>query len=165
MQENLTLMMDEIGDQRQVILDKLVQFAQTDMLLFWGQNKDLILLQEKEWGPLLQWANHELNTKLQTTQGLDVPEENQSSRGRLRSELERFSDRELVAFYAAALNMRSVLLALALVRGRINAEEAFQAAFLEELWQAENWGVEEDAQARRETMKKELQDIEKFLKS
>ncbi len=165
MQENLTLMMDEIGAQRQVIIDKLVQFALTDMLLFWGQNKDLMLQQEKEWGPLLEWANHELNTKLMTTKGLDVPKENETANGRLKKVLETFSDRELVAFYAAALNMRSVLLALALVKGRINAEEAFHAAFLEELWQAENWGIEEEAEARRKTLKKELQDIEKFLKA
>ncbi len=164
MLDDLNKMADEVGKQRQVIINKLVQFSLTDMLLFWGQNKDLILLQEQEWAPLLQWAGQKLNVKLKTTQSLDVPKENEEAGWRLRKILEGFSDKELVAFYAAALNMRSVLLAFALVKGKINAEEAFHAAFLEEIWQAENWGVEEEAEKRRQSLKKELQEIEKFLR-
>ena len=61
--------------------------------------------------------------------------------------------------------MRSVLLAAALVKGRINAKEAFDAAFLEELWQNESWGVDEEAAKRREEMREELQQIEDFLKN
>ena len=79
--------------------------------------------------------------------------------------METLSDRELTAFYAAALKMRSVLLAAALVKGKINAEEAFRAAFLDELWQAETWGADEEAENRRQTIKNEICEIEKFLHS
>ena len=74
------------------------------------------------------------------------------------------SDKELAAFYLAALNMRSVLLAAALVKGRLNARQAFEASCLEELWQAEKWGVEEEAEKRRQSLKQELVEIEDFLK-
>ena len=120
----------EIGKSREEIIDRLVQFALTDMLLFWGQNKSLVERQEKTWGPLLEWANEEINTKFIRTQGLDVPEQEKTSGYRLKMFLEKLSDKELAAFYAAALNMKSVLLAAALVKGRINAKQAFEAAYL-----------------------------------
>lgn len=154
----------EIGKSREEIIDRLVQFALTDMLLFWGQNKSLVERQEKTWGPLLEWANEEINTKFIRTQGLDVPEQEKTSGYRLKMFLEKLSDKELAAFYAAALNMKSVLLAAALVKGRINAKQAFEAAYLEELWQAENWGAEEEAEKRRTEVRQELVEIEDFLK-
>ena len=74
------------------------------------------------------------------------------------------ANKELGAFYVAALNMKSVLLAAALVKGKINANQAFEAAFLEELWQNENWGADEEALKKREELKQELVDVENFLK-
>lgn len=154
----------EIGKDREEVIDRLVHFSLTDMMLFWGQNEDLVKRQEKIWGPLLEWANEEINTKFIRTQSLDVPEQEKTSGYRLKAFLEKLSDRELAAFYVAALNMKSVLLAAALVKGRINAKQAFEAAYLEELWQAENWGVEEEAEKRRAEVRQELVEIEKFLK-
>ena len=153
----------EIGKNREEVIDRLVRFALTDMMLFWGQNEDLVKRQEKIWGPLLEWANEEINTKFIRTQSLDVPEQEKTSGYRLKAFLEKLSDKELAAFYVAALNMKSVLLAAALVKGRIDAKQAFEAAYLEELWQAENWGVEEEAEKRRAEVRQELVEIEKFF--
>lgn len=161
--EDLQKMLKEIPEQRSLILDKLVEFSLTDMMLFWGQNKELVAQQEKIWGPLLQWVEQEFDTKLKTTQNLDVPEQDQKLAYRLNFELQKLSDRQLVAFYAMALRTRSVLLALAFVKGKINAQEAFQAAALEEIWQAEKWGKDEEAENRRQTMRQELEEIQDFL--
>lgn len=161
--EDLQKMLKEIPEQRSLILDKLVEFSLTDMMLFWGQNKELVAQQEKIWGPLLQWVEQEFDTKLKTTQNLDVPEQDQKLAYRLNFELQKLSDRQLVAFYAMALRTRSVLLALAFVKGKINAQEAFQAAVLEEIWQAEKWGKDEEAESRRQTMRQELEEIQDFL--
>ena len=154
----------EIAKNREEVINRLVQFSLTDMLLFWGQNKELVKRQEKIWGPILQWASYEVNTKFIKTQSLDVPSQEENSAERLKMFMESLSDKELAGFYVAALNMKSVLLAAALVKGKINAKEAFEAAYLEELWQAENWGVEAEAEKRRSEVRQELQDIENFLK-
>lgn len=154
----------EIGKSREEVIDRLVQFALTDMLLFWGQNKDLAERQEKIWGPLLEWADSEFEAKFIKTQSFDVPAQEKTSEQRLKLFLQSLTDRELAAFYVAALNMKSVLLAAALVKGRINAQQAFEAAYLEELWQAENWGVEAEAEKRRGEIRQELLEIEEFLK-
>ncbi len=154
----------EIGVNRQEISDKIEKFLMTDMLLFWGTEKDLIARQEKIWAPILDWTKKAFEADFVKTHDLNVPEQNVKSGARIRRFVEMLSDRELAAFYLAALNMRSVLLAAALVRSRISADEAFEASYLEELWQAENWGADEEAEKRREERRQELVEIEKFLK-
>ena len=59
--------------------------------------------------------------------------------------------------------MRSVLLALALVKGKISANEAFELSELEELYQARKWGTEPVAEARRNSIKNLLISTEKYL--
>ncbi len=162
---NFTLMQQDVAQNRDEIIDKLVQFSLTDMLLFWGTQKDLIARQEQVWGPLLHWADETLNAKFIKTHQLDVPEKNKTAGYRLKIFLQSLSDKELTAFYAAALDMRSILLAAALVKGRVNADEAFNAAFLEELWQNEVGGQDDEAQTRRESIHQDLREIEQFLHS
>ena len=154
----------EISKDREIIIEKLVKFSITDMLLFWGSSEELFKKQTKVWLPILSWAKENLDTKFTPTQTLEVPTQDSESSKKLMLFLNSLSDKELTGFYFAALNMHSVLLAAALIKGRINAEQAFQASCLEELWQAEKWGKDVAAEARRKSLLKELKDIETFLK-
>ena len=70
----------------------------------------------------------------------------------------------MAVFYTAALDMHSVLLALALVKGKIDAKQAFELSEMEELFQARNWGKEAIAEARRRAIKDKLVDAESYLR-
>ncbi|MBE6452315.1 MAG: hypothetical protein E7012_02355 [Alphaproteobacteria bacterium] len=155
---------EEISAYKEEIIDNLLKFATTDVLLFWGSDENLQKRQEQEWEPVLSWAREEFGGKYKTTKSLDVQKENLDSGMGFKKFLEKLDDKQLAAFYLAALNMRSVLLASALVKGKINSEQAFKAAYLEELFQAEAWGKDEEAEAKREERRQELYDIEKFLR-
>lgn len=165
MKLNLKKLSEDIAQNRQEVIEKLTSFLVTDMLFFWGTDKDLISRQEDVWRPLLDWAKKCFDADLYKTHGLEVPEQNRSAEGRLHLFMDKLSNNELAAFYEAALDMRSVLLAAALVKKRINADEAFNAAFLEELWQNENWGSDEESVVRREDIHDELRQVEEFLRS
>ena len=58
----------------------------------------------------------------------------------------------------------SALLALALARGRLSAEETWQAAHVDEDWNMEQWGRDEIALARRAFRAAELQAAATVLK-
>lgn len=154
----------EIAAYREEIIQRLLQFSMTDMLLFWGADKELVKRQEQQWLPVLEWARDEFKAEFVKTHGLEVPEANKAAAIRLQNFMESLSDKELAAFYLAALNMRSVLLAAALIKGRLSAEQAYQAAYLEELFQAEKWGSDAEAAAKREERRQELLGIASFLK-
>lgn len=161
--EKLKQAVSEIKDCREDVIDKLVQFAPTDSLLFWANNDELVKKQEQLWNPILNWANQEINAKYITTKDLNVPEQDPYSLNNMKNFMKNLSDKELAAFYLASLNMKSELLAAALVKGHISAEQAFDAANLEELWQSEHWGKEDISEQKRQSMKQELCDIEQFL--
>ena len=162
--EKLEQAITEIKNHREEIITRLVQFSKTDSLLFWDKEVSLYEKQEELWGPILKWAHHNLNAKYMTTDKMEVVEQKKNTLQGLKKFLETMTDKELAAFYLASINMKSELLAAALVRGFINAETAYNAAYLEEISQAERWGKDENAEQKRQALKKELVDIENFLK-
>jgi chaperone required for assembly of F1-ATPase len=165
MEKDIDAALADIAENREIIIGRLIDFSMTDMLLFWGINKELAERQKQLWQPILDWMQDEINVKFITTSGLDVPRQDDIIVSQMRLFLKGLNDKQLLAFFKAALNMRSVLLAAALVKGRLTADAAFEAAFVEEIWQAENWGVVDEAESRRNDLKKELVEIENFLKS
>lgn len=163
MKKTLDKAVKEIGQYREEIEKKLLEFARTDLLFFWGEKRDLYLKQKNEWQPIINWVEESLKVKVKKTDKLDTPD-NEEMQKPLKTAFAKMSDKELACYYAAALNMKSVLLALALVKGRINAETAGKLSYLEELWQNEMWGADEEAVKRRKERCDELAIIESYLK-
>ena len=56
MKEKLDQAVEEISQHRDEIIAKLLEFAKTDLLFFWGENRDLFLQQKEKWLPILDWA-------------------------------------------------------------------------------------------------------------
>ena len=77
MSDKFTEAQREISANRKEIIEKLVRFALTDALLFWSHNDELSRRQEKLWMPVIIWARKLLHTEIVTTDGLDVPKENE----------------------------------------------------------------------------------------
>lgn len=155
---------EDIRQHREELIERLVKFSLNDVLLFWSSDEDLRHEQEKKWMPVIHWVDENVNARFKTTSGIDTPAVNAESALELSKYIHQFSDKELAAFYIAALNMRSVLLALALVKGFINAEQAFEMSELEELYQAQKWGKVPEAEKRRDNLKKSIVAVEKYLR-
>jgi chaperone required for assembly of F1-ATPase len=62
----------------------------------------------------------------------------------------------LAALHTATTLTGSAIIALALQRGRLSAEEAWAAAHVDEDWQMEHWGRDEVAQALRAARWREM---------
>ena len=57
----------------------------------------------------------------------------------------------------------SLVIALAVEVGHIGAEEATAASLLDEKWQIEQWGHDEEAAERHENLAREIADAVRFL--
>jgi len=57
----------------------------------------------------------------------------------------------------------SLVLALALAQQRIDAREAYEASQLDEIYQNQTWGVDPEAQQRRNVLKADLEASATFL--
>lgn len=162
MQKTLDKAVREIAEYRNDIEAKLLEYAKTDLLFFWGEKRDLYIRQKDEWQPILDWVENLAKVEIAKTDKLDVPDNSRLQKP-LAKIFAAMNDKELACYYAATLNMKSVLLALALVKGRISAQKAGELAYLEELWQNEMWGTDCEAQKRRDERCAELKIIESFL--
>ena len=164
MEQNLKQVDEDIKQHRVEIIHRLVNFALNDVLLFWSTDKEVKKEQQEKWLPILKWVDDTLNTRFKQTTSLETDTSGKTAATELKKYLDNLSDKELTSFYVAALNMRSVLLAVAMIKGRINATEAFELSELEELYQARKWGSEPVAEARRNSIKDSLISAEKYLR-
>lgn len=153
-----------IAEHRAETIDNICRFFDADTLLFWDENEELSAYQTKYWQPLLHKLKAEFNLDLHTTTGLS-PAENEKASQNFTRLLQRMSDKELTGCFLAASELKSVLLGLLLAKQKISAAEAFQAAYLEEIYQNKFWGEDVAALNAREKSKKMLDNIEEYLKS
>lgn len=151
-----------ICEHRGETINNLIKFLPTDTILFWSENTELNALQQKKWQPLLDILNKTYNLNLKFTTGLTA-DKNESNCRVFKKMLENLSDKELTGCFLAALESKSSLLGYLLAKKKIDALEAYSAAFLEEIYQNKYWGVDEAAANKQQQVKSMLIQIEEFL--
>ena len=161
--EGLEAFAREIKEHLHEVMDNLLRFFMTDMMFFWGEERGLIKRQEEIWGPLLKWASDELETKFVKAKGLKVPQQDMQSGDRIRFFMEGLSPKGLTVFYYTAYITKSILLAMAFVKKKVNAGQVFDAASLEEVWQQKTWGIDDEVEKNHRELKEDLRILAEFL--
>lgn len=154
----------EIAENREEVIQKLVDFSFTDTLLFWSKDTKIKKIQEEKWAPVLFWFSKKFNINLEKTDSFDVPKGNQRYRNEMEAVMDKLPIKQLTAFYFISVRLKSTLLALAMVEGQISAEEAVELSYLEEIHQNEIWRTERKSFYARKQIKKEIEEIEEYLK-
>jgi len=155
---------DVVRPQRAQIVEDLVGFGGHDLLCYWtDETGELLRRQQQYWQPLLDWAAAVLAAPLKKTCGIVSQPQPEESLQALRRAIEAHDDLALTGLAAAAKAAGSVVLGLALAMGRIDAAEAFRLSQLDELYQAERWGEDAEATARRAALRRELESARHFL--
>lgn len=145
-----------IAADREEVVDGMVRLGQTDLMMFWGQERELIRRQEEVWTPIIKWLEGVFSAPIKHTTGLDVPSQDGSLTGSFRVYLESLSNHKLALFCVSAMLLKSFLLATAFTNRKISVDEAFEAAFVDELWQNQTWGTVAEAAEKQHSIKEEL---------
>ena len=153
-----------IATHRQETIQNLCRFLDTDVLLFWSDKPDLFAYQNQHWQPLLNKLNSVFKLDLQKTTTL-LPPKNKTAEIIFEKILTEMPDKELTGCFLAASELKSVLLGLLLAKKEISAAEAFEASFLEELYQNKFWGEDVAAANARNITRKSLSEVEGYLNS
>ena len=127
------------------------RYGASDLVCYRAATPERLARRQAElWDPVLAWAQDVLGTRFVTTQGVvfvEQPAEALAAIGRVLAGVK--SPLALAGLHAMTTLTGSVLLALAVARGRLSAEEAWTAAHVDEDDQAEIWGADDEALARR----------------
>jgi chaperone required for assembly of F1-ATPase len=155
---------DRMPELRAVAIDDVVGYAGTDVLCYRAAAPlALVERQQQIWQPLLEWAASALGTRLVvTTTLLPVTQPDAAVRG-LRAAVEELGDWPLVGLHAATTALGSLVLGLALSRGRINAEQGLAASLLDELFEIERWGKDAETERRHDALRREVDAAALFL--
>ena len=138
---------DRVGPRRPAVLAGLRSCAAADLLCYRAERPaELVRRQQSRWQPLLAWAA-ERGAALVVTAGIVPVAQPEAALTALERSFAALDDFALTAAQAVAAATGSALIALALAAGRLDGEEAFAAAALDDLYGLEIWG--EDAEARR----------------
>lgn len=155
---------DKIAPDANRFVEQLVGYARSDLLCYWADGPDdLVARQKNTWQPVLDWVCEDLGAEFIVTTGIIPVEQPQDALNVISELLCGTTAFRLTGLVDLAGRMTSVLLALAVWKGRVNAGEAFDAAYLDEVFQEEQWGKDRDAVQRRSVIRNEILSTARFL--
>lgn len=142
---------DAIATEEQIaaVRDDIAKFFGSDLLFYRASHPDALIAREAAaWDPVLFWAAEELGAHFIMAEGVMHVSQPEAAVAAARAALPGDAW-QVAALHLVTTITGSALLALALLRGRLSAEEVWSAAFVDEDWNAEKWGLDEEAAARR----------------
>jgi len=159
-----TTAQDRVGMMRDAIIDELMAFAGSEVLCYRAaEPADLVARQAAVWDPLLAWATGRFGCAWAVTEGLMPVTQPPAVHVALRAAFEAMDDATLTAVQVAAPLCGSPLIGIALVEGRMTAEDAYTTSLVDELYQAAQWGDEYEAVQRRNRIRAELESVARYL--
>jgi len=155
---------DLVGPGRVEVIARTAAYAATDLLCYRADGPpELAARQQAAWQPVLDWAAGRYGASLDVTSGVIAIEQPAASLEALRRALAACDDMRLTAVAAATAACGSLLLGLALAEGRIDAESAAALSQLDEAYQSELWGADEEAARRRQALRADIAAAARFL--
>lgn len=155
---------EKTPDARRELITHLLQHTETDLVSHRAvRPAKLVARQSETWDPLIAWAGQAFGVHLPVVTGVLAAELDAESLRPIAEAANKLDDFRLTALGHAVGLAGSSVIGLALLRGRLNSREAFQAASLDELFNLETWGDDEAARERLANIYTEFLALERFL--
>src|SRR2546423_5465333 len=140
---------DAVVDRVEAVTEDIAKYFETDLLFYRaGHPEALVAREAAHWDPLLFWAADALGAHFILTQGIVHVRQPDSAIAATRAALPT-DPWSIAALHVVTTLSGSALLALALMRGVIDQDQAWAAAHVDEDWNVEQWGRDEEVAARR----------------
>jgi len=147
---------DLVAQRREQIIAEIAKYATTDLVCYRAEGpSELAGRQQRAWQPHLEWASARY-APLAVTAGVTPVAQAADALAAYRRAVAAYDDMILAALHLATATLGSLVLALALIEGRMAADEAFAAAELDQSFQIERWGEDAEATARRAAVRDDV---------
>jgi chaperone required for assembly of F1-ATPase len=132
---------DLISPDPKAFAADLAVYAESDLLCYRADDPpELVARQEAVWEPLLGWAQTRYDVTFTRITGIMHQPQPAETLTRLDNAIRVRGAFELAALSPIVTISGSLVIALAILEEQIEADAAFDAAHLDELYQAEQWG-------------------------
>jgi chaperone required for assembly of F1-ATPase len=136
-------------DNAKAVADDVAKYFASDLLFYRaGHPEGLVAREATHWDPILFWAAENLSAHFILAQGVMHVRQPEPAVAAARAALPS-NPWEIAAMHVITSLTGSALLALALFHKVIDQDQAWAAAHVDEDWNAEKWGVDDEAAARK----------------
>ena len=149
---------DRVSREMEPVRAEIVKYAGNDLVCYRAEGPDsLVAGEEAAWAPVLAWAREALDARFVLVQGIVASPQPEETLAAVAAALANLDPLRLAAVHVVTTLTGSALIALAVLRGALTAEEAWAAAHVDEDWQMTQWGSDEVALARRAARWREME--------
>ncbi|KUF12496.1 ATP12 family chaperone protein [Pseudoponticoccus marisrubri] len=157
--------LDKVRPQRAAVADMLAAYGDSDLLCYRADSPEgLVARQAQGWDPLLDWAHQTYGARLLPVAGVMHQPQDEAALARLSDEVHGFDPFALAAVHDLVSISGSLVLALAVTRGARDAAQAWDLSRIDETWQQEQWGVDEEAAEVAALKRAEFLQAERFYR-
>ncbi len=155
---------DRATAEHQIIVDEITQYAGSDMVCYFAEGpRELISRQQQHWQPVHDWVVEKLYATFRKGAGITHITQPPETLESIRLHVAQFDPWQLTAVYVLTTLTGSALLSLMLQASAINPEDAWKAAHVDEDFQIEQWGEDDEAVRRRAWRKREYDGLAGFF--
>ena len=149
---------DGVAQSPSAAADDVAKFLGSDLVCYRADSPTgLAARQSEAWDPILAWAHEELGARFMRAQGMAYVVQPETALAAARAALPDTSAQgpyvrdvwRIGALHSMTTLTGSALIALAVLRGRLNVAQAWAAAHVDEDWNMETWGRDSLALERR----------------
>jgi chaperone required for assembly of F1-ATPase len=156
--------LDRTRAHRGLAVAEAANYAGTDLVCYRAEHPPaLVARQQETWQPLIDWAMRRYDAGLTVTSGIVPQPQPPATLKAFAAAVAAQDDFRLTALHTATAALGSLVIALALLEGRLDAEAAFAASQLDESFQIEAWGEDAEAAARRQALAEDIAAAARFV--
>lgn len=138
---------DKVAVQKTEVADMIADYGGTDLLCYRADEpQELRARQDAAWDPLLDWAAETHGARLRVTSGVMHLAQPEEALAPLRKTVRECSPFQLAALHDLVALSGSLVIGLAVGPGQEAPEALWDVSRVDETWQEEQWGKDEEAQ-------------------
>jgi chaperone required for assembly of F1-ATPase len=140
---------ESVVDRVQLVRDDVAKYFQSDLLFYRaGHPQALVAKEAAHWDPVLFWAAETLGAHFILGEGIMHVRQPDTAVEAARRALPD-DPWSVAAVHVITTLTGSALLALALIHGARDPDQVWEAAHVDEDWNRDQWGIDEEVAARR----------------
>jgi len=156
--------LDKVMHQFDEVAELIAAYGDSDLLCYRAAHPaGLAARQAEAWDPLLGWSAQALEAPLTPRAGVIHAPQPAESLARLAAKVHALTPFELTALHDLVSLSGSLVIGLAVAEGQATAAELWEVSRIDESWQAEEWGADEEAESVAALKKEAFLAAERFL--
>ena len=143
-------------------MKNLFPFIETDLVLYHSSREELAKRQQKAWEPAIKFVEDKFDVKFETTNTITPVKNEAEAIKKIEAFLSNLPAFKRAAYMNLVPVLGSVILSIYAFEKNLDGDTVFDITHVDEIYQIEKWGEDEELTTRLDNIKKEIHLILEF---